>query len=124
MTTNSGSGLAPTYASLAAAITALIFVVALVGGKKWWSFEETDFRRHLREGAWPDLAAEVRVEGSQRILRLTLGNKAFATGYSIPLVPDHGKPRGLGKGRGSIEILCSDEELFQLGAGEPWDAGA
>src|SRR5439155_16067257 len=24
-------------------------------------------------------------------LRLTLGNKAFATGYSIPLVPDHGK---------------------------------
>jgi prevent-host-death family protein len=40
------------------------------------------------------------------------------------LVPDHGKPRGLGKARGSIEILCSDEELFQLGAGEPWDAGA
>jgi prevent-host-death family protein len=40
------------------------------------------------------------------------------------LVPDRGKPRGLGKGRGSIEILCSDEELFQLGAGEPWDAGA
>jgi prevent-host-death family protein len=39
------------------------------------------------------------------------------------LVPDRGKPRGLGKGRGSIEILCSDEELFQLGAGEPWDAG-
>jgi prevent-host-death family protein len=37
------------------------------------------------------------------------------------LVPDHGKPRGLGKGRGSIEILCSDAELFQLGAGEPWD---
>jgi prevent-host-death family protein len=37
------------------------------------------------------------------------------------LVPDHGKPRGLGRGRGSIEILCSDEELFQLGAGEPWD---
>jgi len=39
------------------------------------------------------------------------------------LVPDHGKPRGLGKGRGSIEILCSDEQLFQLGAREPWGAG-
>ena len=38
------------------------------------------------------------------------------------LVPDHGKPRGLGKGRGSIEVLCSDEELFHLGAGAPWDA--
>ena len=40
------------------------------------------------------------------------------------LVPDHGKPRGFGKGRNTVEILCSDEELFQLGAGEPWDAGA
>ena len=39
------------------------------------------------------------------------------------LMPYHGKPRGLGRGRGSVEILCSDEELFQLGAGEPWDAG-
>lgn len=38
------------------------------------------------------------------------------------LVPDRGKAR-LGAGRGSVEILCSDEELFQLGAGEPWDAG-
>ena len=36
------------------------------------------------------------------------------------LVPDHDKPRGLGKGRGSFEILCSDEELFRLGAGQPW----
>jgi prevent-host-death family protein len=40
------------------------------------------------------------------------------------LVPDQGKPRGLGKGRGTLEIACSDEDLFALGAGEPWDAGA
>lgn len=40
------------------------------------------------------------------------------------LVPDHDKPRGFGKGRDTVEILCSDDELFQLGAGEPWDAGA
>lgn len=40
------------------------------------------------------------------------------------LVPDHDKPRGFGKGRNTVEIRCSDEELFQLGAGEPWDAGA
>jgi prevent-host-death family protein len=39
------------------------------------------------------------------------------------LVPDRRKPRGLGRGRGSVEILCSDKELFQLGAGEPWTAG-
>ena len=40
------------------------------------------------------------------------------------LVPDRGMPRGLGKGRGTAEICCSDEELYRLGAGEPWDAGA
>ena len=39
------------------------------------------------------------------------------------LVPDQGKPRGFGRGRNTVEILCSDEELFRLGAGEPWDAG-
>ena len=39
------------------------------------------------------------------------------------LVPDSDLPRGFGKGRGSLEIVCSDEELFRLGAGEPWDAG-
>jgi prevent-host-death family protein len=38
------------------------------------------------------------------------------------LVPDHDGPRGIGKGRNTVEILCSDEELFRLGAGEPWDA--
>ena len=32
--------------------------------------------------------------------------------------------RGLGKGRDTVEILCSDEELFRLGAADPWDAGA
>jgi prevent-host-death family protein len=37
------------------------------------------------------------------------------------LVPARGMPRGLGKGRGSVEIVCSDQELFQLGAGAQWD---
>ncbi len=75
----------------AGALTAVIFALLLVGGRKWWSFEETTFRRHLREGAWPDLAADVRVEDSQRILRLTVGEKTFAPDYSIRLLPDHGK---------------------------------
>jgi prevent-host-death family protein len=37
------------------------------------------------------------------------------------LVPDRGVERGFGKGRASIAITCSDQELFQLGAGETWD---
>ena len=76
---------------LAATVTLVIFVGALAGGKTWWGFEETNFRRHLREGAWPDLAVSVRGANSQRILQLTLGKKAFRPNDSIRLVPDHGK---------------------------------
>ena len=75
----------------AVTVTAVIFALLLIGGKRWWDKEETVFRRHLREGAWPDLATEVRREGSQRILRLTLGKKDFGPDYFIPLLPDHGK---------------------------------
>ena len=39
------------------------------------------------------------------------------------LVSDHGKRRGFGTGRETVEIMCSDEDLFRLGAGEPWDVG-
>jgi prevent-host-death family protein len=39
------------------------------------------------------------------------------------LVPDRDKPKGFGTGKDSVEILCSDEDLFRLGAGERWDAG-
>jgi prevent-host-death family protein len=35
------------------------------------------------------------------------------------LVADHDRPKGFGTGRDSVEILCSDEDLFRLGAGEP-----
>ncbi len=40
------------------------------------------------------------------------------------LVPDRGKAGGFGSGRDSVEILCSDDDLFQLGSGERWDAGS
>lgn len=75
----------------AAAITAIVFVLALAGGLQWWEEEEKDFRRHLREGAWPDLEANVRVEGSDRILRLVVGPKTFNSKYKPSLIPDHGK---------------------------------
>src|ERR1700761_4018297 len=51
-----------------------------------------DFRRHLREGAWPDLAATVETKGRQRVLHLTLGGKTFKPDYGLPLALDHGKP--------------------------------
>ena len=76
---------------LAAGITTVILLLGLVGGRRWWNADEAKFRTQLRGGAWPDLKAAVRVEGTQRILRLTLGEVAFGSAYSVPLIPDHGK---------------------------------
>jgi hypothetical protein len=76
---------------IATIITGVVLSLALVGGKKWWDVEETNFRSRLHEGGWPDLASDVRVEGSRRILRLTLGKSAFANVDHLGLVPDHGK---------------------------------
>ncbi len=75
----------------AALVTAVLFALALVGGNSWWHSTEKDFRRHLRGGPWPDLAADVRVDGSDRILRLELGKKFFKENRDVPLIPDHGK---------------------------------
>ena len=79
---------------IAAIITGVVLALALVGGKKWWNASEKNFRSRLREGGWPDLAADIHVEGSQRILRLTLGKTVFAADGPkayLALVPDHGK---------------------------------
>jgi hypothetical protein len=75
----------------AAAIAVVVFVVALRGGKSWWNTEEDQFRRHLRQGAWPDLVADVRVDGAERILRLEVGREFFKHNKNSPLIPDHGK---------------------------------
>src|SRR4030095_5700470 len=76
---------------LAAAIVAIVFVLALAGGNLWWKKDEEEFRNHLREGAWPDLAADVRWKGGERILRLEVGKKLFSAKYQPALIPDHGK---------------------------------
>jgi hypothetical protein len=73
---------------VAASVTGIVLALGLVGGRKWWSAEEKNFRARLVEGGWPDLAAEARVEGSQRILGLTLGKGPQSR---LELAPDHGK---------------------------------
>lgn len=74
----------------AAGTAFLLGSVALVGGKSWWGAEEKSFRRHLREGAWPDLSADVRMAGPERILRLEVGKQFFQENKPF-LIPDHGK---------------------------------
>jgi hypothetical protein len=71
---------------IAAVTTTIILVLALIGGWKWWNSDEADFRSRLREGGWPNLATDIRINGAQRILGLTLG-------WDRPqeLALDHGK---------------------------------
>ncbi|EDY16289.1 conserved hypothetical protein [Chthoniobacter flavus Ellin428] len=76
---------------IAATFTAFLCLGSLAGGRYWWNVEEASFRKHLREGAWPDLAAEVHTAGGQRILHLTVGETTFGPHYTIPLLTDHGK---------------------------------
>jgi hypothetical protein len=70
----------------ATVVTTVIFVLLLVGGRKWWDSEEAGFRSGVIEGGWPDLGTDVHVNGSQRVLDLTLG-------WDGPreLALDHGK---------------------------------
>ena len=75
----------------AASSAAILCAFALVGGKYWWNAEEKAFRYHLREGAWPDLAVDVRAEGNDRILRLEVGKEFFQHNRKSYLIPDHGK---------------------------------
>jgi hypothetical protein len=75
----------------AGAVAAVVFAGLLAGGLYWWNVEEAHFRRQLRKGVWPDLVADVRTEGADRVLRLTLGEKDFPPHRAIPLLTDHGK---------------------------------
>jgi hypothetical protein len=69
----------------------VIFVLAAVGGKHWWALDEANFRQRLRGGAWPDLDLAARIDGSQRILELTLGRRDLGPEERVSLLPDHGK---------------------------------
>jgi hypothetical protein len=78
---------------IAATVTGVVIVLALYGGKNWWDSEERNFRSRLREGGWPNLGARVNVEGSQRILHLTLGSVTSLSdpNAKLDLALDHGK---------------------------------
>ena len=76
---------------IAATITIVGLTGALIGGRRWWMVEENAFRRHLREGAWPDLVAVAKVSDGQRLLRLEIGKDAYKPPQVPPLIPDHGK---------------------------------
>jgi hypothetical protein len=79
---------------VAAAVTAMVVVFALVGGWRWWQLDEQSFQRKLRDGAWPDLVATVDSPlhaSGPGVLHLTIGEKAFEPDKALRLLRDHDK---------------------------------
>jgi len=76
------------FARGAVALGAVVLGLLLWGGRKWWDAEAADYR-HNRLYQPMSIAARVRTENQQRILRLDIDDPKFAR--SAPLVPDHGK---------------------------------
>jgi hypothetical protein len=67
-------------------VAALLLAGSLWGGNKWWNAEDANFRNNrLYHPA--HMKTETRLEGGQRVLRLSRGDMRSA----YPLVPDHGK---------------------------------
>lgn len=73
----------------ATAASLAVVVLVLTGGRMWWRTEENVYRSTLHEPL--DIATEVRHEGGQAELRLTLVDPRWLAKQWSPLVPDHGK---------------------------------
>jgi hypothetical protein len=87
-------GLQPTSRRLWAGRAAIAFAalglsVALVGGRSWWNAKDSDYRNN-RMHKPAECVADVRVDGGQRIARLTILTNETRAAWS-GLVPDHGK---------------------------------
>ncbi len=70
-------------------VAALVLSLLVFGGKKWWDFEDTDYRNNSLYAPLP-VSAQVWTERDQHILRLTV-KTSERRGQWTPLIPDHGK---------------------------------
>jgi hypothetical protein len=76
------------YARGAVALGAILLVVLIWGGKRWWASEASDYRNNR---LYHPLTAQahVRSENGRHLLKLEVTDPAFSR--NAPLVPDHGK---------------------------------
>ncbi|MDQ6831417.1 MAG: hypothetical protein M3081_21360, partial [Gemmatimonadota bacterium] len=76
-------------ALITASATAVLLVLSLTGGKRWWDGEERAFRRTL-DRQWT-AATEVRRRSEMRVLHLDITDSVWRAHQYTPLIPDHGK---------------------------------
>ncbi|HKS35585.1 MAG TPA: hypothetical protein VJW76_00245 [Verrucomicrobiae bacterium] len=73
----------------AMAVTALVLSLLVFGGKKWWDFEDRNYRNNALYKPLP-VSAGVRTERDQLILTIKV-DASDRRGRWTPLIPDHGK---------------------------------
>lgn len=73
----------------AMAVTAIVLSLLALGGKKWWDYEDRNYRNNALYKPLPVLA-KVRAEHEQLILRIHV-DATEHRGRWTPLIPDHGK---------------------------------
>jgi len=76
-------------ARIAVGLTAVVLVLLLFGGKKWWDFEDANYRNNSLYQPRP-VITRVRMERDQPILTLEV-DASERRGQWTPLLPDHGK---------------------------------
>jgi hypothetical protein len=73
----------------AMAVTAIALSLLALGGKKWWDYEDRNYRNNALYKPFP-VSAQVLVEHDQPILRIKVDTTEHR-GRWTPLIPDHGK---------------------------------
>ena len=71
------------------ALTAVVLSLLVFGGKKWWDFEDSNYRNNALYKAFP-VSARVRTDRDQLILKINVDISERRGGWT-PLIPDHGK---------------------------------
>jgi hypothetical protein len=70
-------------------LAAVVLSLMLFGGKKWWDFEDRNYRNNALYQPFP-VSARVRAEHDQPILTIKV-DASERRGRWTPLIPDHGK---------------------------------
>jgi hypothetical protein len=71
------------------ALTAVAVALLVFGGKKWWDFEDRNYRNNALYRPLP-VSTRVRTEHDQLILTINV-DASERRGRWTPLIPDHGK---------------------------------